>query len=789
MTNETGANSTPQSEPPASSGTSAIQVPGRIEFLQLKTRAIFDRLESMCSDMDADTLARLDEYGLNCLLESANELKNSFIAAHTGLEELNFESISSDLPGKFDSALLGLKATLQRELGKRNSSQHCSTFRVNTTDSQSILVMSNRSRLPQLTLPQFSGAYADWTTFFSMFNAVIEKETELTPVEKLQHLRSCLSGAALDTIRSLEINEANYNIAMGILKDRFDNKRLILQAHVREIFGLDKVDASASKLRELTDKVTSHLRALESLAKKDEIADCFLVHTLLQKLDKHTQTKWEETSSSSELPSWEKLKAFLEKRCRTLENVDYAMHINQVGKSSKVPAAFLAIRAMHQLAKDECSSFPLGSQVVLGHFYVDDMISGGSSLEEVRAIMHQTTNLLAKGNFQLRKWCSSRQDALHDIPESERESFVKFNDSLDVTKTLGLVWNPNEDSFLFTFSSRLSSASHTKRSVLSTIARFYDPLGLIGPTMTRAKIILQRMWRDKLQWDESLPQSLSTTWSNFCKDFSDVCHAKYMRYVLMPGATFEIHAFCDASLDAYGACIYVLSYKDDRIQSHLLCSKARVAPLKTLTVPKLELCAAHLLALLIQDIVKMRLFDCRIHCWSDSSVVLSWLQQEPSKFNVFVANRICAIQQLTEGMEWHYVPTAMNPADMLSRGSSPRDLLHSELWLHGPSFLVGAKSDWPQHCLSDTQLPEMRQKILLATSDQTDISTSFKYINSFGTMQRIFGHRDAIAIVWRYPNAYRMSQRPGMGGGFCFCIASHRISCWVEGGLSALRAV
>ncbi|KAM8703778.1 hypothetical protein ACLKA7_008414 [Drosophila subpalustris] len=277
---------------------------------------------------------------------------------------------------------------------------------------------------------------------------------------------------------------------------------------------------------------------------------------------------------------------------------------------------------MHQLAKDECSSFPLGSQVVLGHFYVDDMISGGSSLEEVRAIMHQTTNLLAKGNFQLRKWCSSRQDALHDIPESERESFVKFNDSLDVTKTLGLVWNPNEDSFLFTFSSCLSSASHTKRSVLSTIARFYELLGLIGPTMTRAKIILQRMWRDKLQWDESLPQSLSTTWSNFCKDFSDVCHAKYMRYVLMPGATFEIHAFCDASLDAYGACIYVLSYKDDRIQSQLLCSKARVAPLKTLTVPKLELCAAHLLALLIQDIVKMRLFDCRIHLHPDRATCI-----------------------------------------------------------------------------------------------------------------------------------------------------------------------
>ncbi|KAL7732912.1 hypothetical protein ACLKA6_006033 [Drosophila palustris] len=130
----------------------------------------------------------MDEYSLSCLLESANELKRSFIAAHTDLEELNFESISSDLPGKFDSALVGLKATLQRELGKRNSSQHCSTFRVNTTDSPSILVMSNRSRLPQLTLPQFNGAYADWTNFFSMFNAVIEKETELTPASASKFL-------------------------------------------------------------------------------------------------------------------------------------------------------------------------------------------------------------------------------------------------------------------------------------------------------------------------------------------------------------------------------------------------------------------------------------------------------------------------------------------------------------------------------------------------------------------------------------------------------------------------
>ncbi|XP_041449058.1 uncharacterized protein LOC121404136 [Drosophila obscura] len=433
--------------------------------------------------------------------------------------------------------------------------------------------------------------------------------------------------------------------------------------------------------------------------------------------------------------------------------------LNTVTYGTK-PASFLAIRAMHQLAMDESSSYPLGSETILQDFYVDDMISGGNSVEEVLDIMRQTTELLACGNFQLRKWCSNSPDVLREVPEAERESFLKLDDGSDVTKALGLIWEPQRDNFLFTFAPQIGVGKHTKRSVLSTIARCYDPMGLIGPTLTRAKIIMQRMWRDKLHWDESLPQPLESAWTEFCKDFATVGNATFPRYILQPKARFELHAFCDASLQAYGACIYARSFRDTADEVHLLCSKARVAPLKTLTVPKLELCAAFLLANLLREIRKIDTFDCPIHCWSDSTVVLSWLREEPSKFNVFVSNKISAIQQLTRGMDWRYVPTEMNPADILSKGAAPQELLQSRLWMNGPSFLQGERSSWPERCSPELSLPEIRHRVLLS-SGRVDISLSFKHINSFGVMMRIFGYVHKFVSKKRSPDLSSEDLRKG----------------------------
>ncbi|XP_053969189.1 uncharacterized protein LOC128870561 [Anastrepha ludens] len=362
------------------------------------------------------------------------------------------------------------------------------------------------------------------------------------------------------------------------------------------------------------------------------------------------------------------------------------------------PASFLSIRSMHQLAIDEQTVYPIGSKILKCDFYVDDLITGGESIQEVKEIMSQTTKLLEKGGFKLRKWCSSNPELLQTIPPDDRETLLKFDDGSDITKTLGLTWDPASDCLLFAFSPMQPSSKHCKRSILSTIARFYDPLGLIGPIISKAKIFLQQIWKERLDWDESLPSSLHSSWLSLCADFGRIPQIKFPRLSIQQNGAYEIHGFSDASIEAYGACLYVVSVSQGRNQAQLLCSKSRVAPLKTLTVPRLELCGASLLAQLMHEIAQMKLFSCRYYCWSDSAVVLSWIRDEPSRFQIFTANRIATIQELTAGMEWRYVPTKFNPADILSRGATSNDLINSSLWLHGPDFLAQDKNNWPNPC-------------------------------------------------------------------------------------------
>jgi len=110
-------------------------------------------------------------------------------------------------------------------------------------------------------------------------------------------------------------------------------------------------------------------------------------------------------------------------------------------------------------------------------------------------------------------------------------------------------------------------------------------------------------------------------------------------------------------------------------------------------VPKLELCGAELLSRLIAEVAGLSAFEGKFYCWSDSAVALSWIRDEPTRLNIFVANRVAVIQELTESVE--YVPTSLNPAYILSRGAFPAELNESPLWDHGPKFLCGPKADWP----------------------------------------------------------------------------------------------
>ncbi|XP_060665461.1 uncharacterized protein LOC132797727 [Drosophila nasuta] len=206
-------------------------------------------------------------------------------------------------------------------------------------------------------------------------------------------------------------------------------------------------------------------------------------------------------------------------------------------------ASFLSVRAMHQLAHDEADSFPVGSVALKNEFYVDDFISGGDSVAEVKVKLQETAAILARANFKLRKWCSSHAEVLSEIADDEKESYMRFSDGSEITKTLGLAWDPSSDRLLFSLSFLEAGSKPCRRSVLATIARFYDPLGLLGPVMTMSKIFLQQLCKDKLTWDESLPLQRYTAWVEMCSSFNSISSLSFRELFLLLGAVSKFMDF------------------------------------------------------------------------------------------------------------------------------------------------------------------------------------------------------------------------------------------------------
>lgn len=148
----------------------------------------------------------------------------------------------------------------------------------------------------------------------------------------------------------------------------------------------------------------------------------------------------------------------------------------------------------------------------------------------------------------------------------------------------------------------------------------------------------------------------------------------------------QLHGFCDASQNAFGACIYFRSTTTSQCQ--LYCSKSRVAPLKPSTIPRLELCGALILAELVSMVgkelerINIRCDPTNVTLWSDSSIVISWINSD-KPLKSYVSNRIAQILDITKPSQWRHVPTTSNPADVISRGCSAESLLSNELWWNG----------------------------------------------------------------------------------------------------------
>lgn len=431
-------------------------------------------------------------------------------------------------------------------------------------------------------------------------------------------------------------------------------------------------------------------------------------------------------------------------KCYRLRTVTYGL----------TTAPYLAIKSLHHIAQQNAEMYPLGSKCLRKNLYVDDAMAGSNSLQEALMIQEQLNKILQSAGFKLRKWCANHPALLQGIPQKDKAPQLDIgNDENCSIKTLGLTWHPKSDEFEITTTPGSDDTKLTKRKILSEIAQIFDPLGLINPIVVTAKIFFQQLWTLKLHWDAAIPMELHTQWVNFRKGLNSLNIVKLARHVGTAGAkSVQLHAFCDASEKAYGAVIYVRSvHENGIIRTRLLCAKSRVAPVKSVTLPRLELCGAKLAAELLHKVKIDLSWQNKCFLWTDSSIVLGWINSTSTNYQTFVANRVAAIQSKSIPSQWRHVPTKENPADLISRGVQPQKFKECSLWFYGPIFLSGPESAWPLLPKQlETTLEQKKTKCTLTLiNNQSNWLNTINHKNSWTRLQRI------IAFIVRFTNKIR----------------------------------
>ncbi|XP_039537633.1 uncharacterized protein LOC120485904 [Pimephales promelas] len=361
------------------------------------------------------------------------------------------------------------------------------------------------------------------------------------------------------------------------------------------------------------------------------------------------------------------------------------------------PSPFLLAATVRRHLKEYEHQFPEVVRIIRESLYVDDLISSASDVENAFHITTGAKEIMSAAGMNLCKWTTNCAALKEKWKETMSEPAEETETHGSVLKVLGLVWRTQTDEFVFDLTALLDAVAkreNTKRSVLKLSARIFDPIGFLTPFTVRVKCLFQELWIRGLGWDEELPSDLAQEWQGWCAELPQIHHIHIPRWYgskcMHRHNAHQLHVFCDASEKAYSTVAYLLRVADDGTKTTcLVASKSRVAPLKKISLPRLELMGAVIGARLGNSLLKPLNMELhQVHMWTDSMIVLQWIRSPAHKWKQFVANRVSEIQLLTNPEMWSQCRSKFNPADLPTRGLTVANLKESEIWWNGPSFLT-----------------------------------------------------------------------------------------------------
>ena len=382
----------------------------------------------------------------------------------------------------------------------------------------------------------------------------------------------------------------------------------------------------------------------------------------------------------------------------------YVMQVHIFGAASSPCVANSTLR---RVADDNAEDFsPSVIAAIKGNFYVDDALPSENNEQSAIHLARDMVNVLSRGSFNLTKFTSNSREVLKTVPS---DKLSKQNLNLDlvdlpVERALGILWFVGDDTLGFKI--RHLDRPETKRGILSTVCSLFDPLGFAAPVALAARGLVQDLWKANVGWDEPLGEEFLSRWRSWKTELPSLSQLRIPRsYFLREGdpqdCKLQLHVFSDASEVGYGASSYLRAeYPDGQVHCTFIMGKARNAPVKFVSIPRLELQAAVLatrMCKMLRDELELNID--RTLLWTDSEIVLHYLKNEKRRLQTFVANRVEEIKEHSPVHDWNHVPGTLNPADYVSRGLTPSALTVDHSWLRGPDFLWGPEHSWPkQEC-------------------------------------------------------------------------------------------